>query len=294
MMKSFIAVFLSMTLISVAAAQGVSSNVRGSVTDQSGVPLADATVVITHLPSGTQRRATTSDTGNFFQPGLRVGGPYTINVSANGHRGTLIDEIHLTPGTQSPLKVALKAVSEEIEEIVVIARAAPLRDLNNGVGSVFLAEDISNTPTTTRDVIRTLLRDPLAQSDGSTGNLSVAGINPRFNGLAIDGSLQQDDFGLSRSTYATARSPINLDAVESASLVASDYDVTASGFTGGLVNLTTKSGTNDWNGSAFYYWQNDSFFGNTYDGDQTFAPGPIDEKEYGVTLGGPIIKVRLL
>ena len=140
-------------------------------------------------------------------------------------------------------------------------------------------------------MISTLLRDPLAQSNGE-GNLSVGGINPRFNGLAIDGSLQQDDFGLGSNTYATDRSPINLDAVESASLVSSDYDVTAAGFTGGLVNLTTKSGTNEWDGSAFYYWKNDGMFGDKFDGG-TFDPGPVDETEYGVTLGGPIIKDKL-
>jgi len=135
------------------------------------------------------------------------------------------------------------------------------------------------------------MRDPLAQSDGE-GNLSVGGINPRFNGLAIDGSLQQDDFGLGANTYATDRSPINIDAVESASLVASDYDVTTAGFTGGLVNLTIKSGTNEWDGSAFYYWKTDDYYGDKFDGG-TYDPGPIDETEYGVTLGGPIIKDKL-
>ena len=187
----------------------------------------------------------------------------------------------------------MQSVSEGMEEIIVTGQATIMRDLNSGVGSSFTAEDINNTPATQRDVIRTLLRDPLAQSNGDTGNLSVAGVNPRFNGLAIDGSLQQDDFGLGSSTYATARSPINLDAIESATLVASDYDVTSSGFTGGLVNLTTKSGTNEWDGSAFYYSQTDSMIGDTYDGDRTFTPGDIDEKEYGVTLRGPILRDKL-
>jgi len=282
-----------MTLISVATAQNVSSNARGTITEQSGAPIANATIVITHVPSGTQRTATTGASGNYFQPGLRVGGPYTLRVSADGYRGTVVDEIYLAAGTESPLDLVLESVAEVIDEIVVTSAASPLRDLNNGVGSAYSAEDISNQPSVTRDVIRTLMRDPLAQSSGSTGNLSVAGVNPRFNGLAIDGALQQDDFGLGMNTYATARSPINLDAIESASLVASDYDVATSGFTGGLVNLTIKSGTNEWDGSAFYFFQNDSMIGDTYDGNRTFNSGPVDETEYGVTLGGPIIQDKL-
>jgi len=290
--SGLVAAWLSFALVSVAAAQSVSSNTRGTVTNEAGTPIANATVVITHAPSGTIGTATTGPSGGFFKSGLRVGGPYTVAVTADGYRATQLQDIYLRPGSQPPITIALEAVSAAIEEIVVTAQATEIYDLSNGVGSAFSAEDIGNTPATTRDVIRTLLRDPLAQSNG-TGNLSVAGVNPRFNGLAIDGSLQQDDFGLGSNTYATERSPINLDAVESASLVASDYSVTASGFTGGLVNLTTKSGTNEWDGSAFYFSQTDGMIGDRYDGENIYNAPPLDETEQGFTLGGPIIKDKL-
>ncbi|MGA8206044.1 MAG: TonB-dependent receptor [Woeseiaceae bacterium] len=292
LLASLVTLVFALTLASVASAQSVSSDARGTVKDADGNPVANATVIITHVPSGTVKTAKTGESGNYYQPGLRVGGPYTIAVNAEGYRGAHVDNVYFSPGTQPALDLTIEKQPEEMEEIVVSAEAAPVRDLNNGVGSDFTAADIANTPSGTRDVISTLLRDPLAQSSGE-GQLSVGGINPRFNGFAIDGSLQGDDFGLSDHTYATDRSPINLDAVESATLVASDYDVSASGFTGGLVNVTTKSGTNDWDGSVSYYWKNDSMFGNKYDGNNEFDPGPVDEKEYGVTLGGPIVKDKL-
>ena len=290
--SGLVAAWLSVALVSVAMAQSVASNSRGTITDEAGTPIANATVVITHVPSGTRSTATTGPSGGYFKSGLRVGGPYTVDASANGYRKTQLENIYLRPGSQPPITISLEAISAEVEEIVVTAKATEIYDLSNGIGSAFSAEDIGNTPSTTRDVIRTLLRDPLAQSNG-TGNLSVAGANPRFNGLSIDGSLQQDDFGLGSNTYATERSPINLDAVESASLVASDYDVTASGFTGGLINLTTKSGTNEWDGSAFYFSQTDSNIGDKYDGDNVYTAPPLDEIEQGITLGGPIIKDKL-
>ncbi len=290
---SLVAAFLMLAFASVATAQTVSSEARGTITDSAGSPIANATVVITHVPSGSRRTATTGGSGSFFQPGLRVGGPYSITVDADGFRGTQIDEIFLAPGSQRPFNIELVGVADEIEELVVVAEAIPIQDLKNGIGSSFTNDDILNQPASDRDVIRTLVRDPLANSNGNTGNLSVAGVNPRFNGLSIDGSLQQDDFGLGSSTYATARSPVNLDAVESASVVAADYDVTASGFTGGLVNLTIKSGTNEFTGSAYYDFVSDSFIGDEFDGDTPFDPGEVDDKEYGFVFGGPIIRDRL-
>ncbi len=276
---------------SVAIADTTAATLHGHVRTVSGVPIEGARVEIVHTPSRTTRAAVTAENGAFYQSGLRVGGPYKVRIAQDGYRDREFAQIALRPGTQAPLAVTLVPV--DVEEVLVTASVRDAaRDLNNGVGSAYTAADIADQPSITRDVIRTLLRDPLAQSAGE-GNLSVGGVNPRFNGLAIDGSLQQDDFGLGASTYATSRSPINLDAVESASLVASDYSVSASGFTGGLVNITTKSGTNEWDGAAFYYFHGNDHVGETYDGDRTFVPAAFEEKEYGVSFGGPLAADRL-
>jgi hypothetical protein len=276
-----------------AFAATTSASLNGSIVNQTGDALADATVEIVHVPTGTTREATTGDSGAFFQSGLRIGGPYALTIEAPGYEGRRIEDLYLRAGSQQPLRIALRSSGTVVEEMTVTAeRLVSGRDLNNGVGSAYTSEDIRNQPSTQRDVIRTLLRDPLAQSDGE-GNLSVAGVNPRFNALSIDGSLQQDDFGLGSSTYATSRSPINLDAVESVALLASDYSVEVSGFTGGLVNVNTKSGTNEFDGSLFYYFRDDDYVGDTFDGDRDFSRAEFEEDEYGFTLGGPILKDRL-
>lgn len=268
-----------------------SATLDGSVYDTSGSAVSGATVRVVHLPTGQTKTVTAGTNGNFYQAGLRVGGPYTITVTADGFREAVAEDIFLRAGDNQDVRLRIRPTGGMAEEVVVTAQRIEGRDLNNGVGSFYNQEDITNQPSTQRDVIRTLLRDPLAASDGE-GNLSVGGVNPRFNGLAIDGSLQQDDFGLSNNTYATSRSPINLDAVESASLTATDYSVIVSGFTGGLVNITTKSGTNEFDGSAFYYYQDEGFLGDDYDGG-TIDFAPFEEEEYGFTLGGPILKDRL-
>jgi len=283
---------LGLLLTSGALAQVTSSNIRGQVTDSDGDGIADATVEIVHLPSGTTSTAVTGPSGQFFQSGLRVGGPYRITVSADDYRGSDLDQIFLQPGSQDPFRFALESDTADLDRLVVTSAAlSSAVELNNGVGSTFSARDIANNPATDRDVLQTIARDPLANSN-EVGELTVAGVNPRFNGLSIDGSLQQDDFGLSDQTYATARSPINLDVIESATLVASDYSVTTSGFTGGLVNVVTKSGSNEFDGSIYYGYQDDSFIGDDFDGG-SFNPGEFEEEEYGLFVSGPIIKDRL-
>ena len=291
-----VAVIAALTPVAAVYAQETTSEVRGTIINQGGAAVAGATVTITHQPTGTTNTLVTGTNGGFFQTGLRVGGPYTVFVSAPGFEGEALNDIRLAPGTQSPLRIQLAAAADDtavMGTVVVTGQAINTLDLNNGVGSNYGARDVANQPSLARDIISTLNRDPLAISAGPN-NLSVAGVNPRFNGVTIDGARQQDNFGLGTSTFATARSPINLDIVESVSLVASDYSVTASGFTGGLVNVTTKGGTNEFDGSAFYYFRDQDYLGTTtFGGSGTFNPGVFEEKEYGVTLRGPIIPDRL-
>lgn len=281
--------FLGVFLAVADAHAATSASLSGTVRDVRGEGVANTRVVVVHQPSGTSAEARTAENGAFFQGGLRVGGPFEITFRAPGFRETRMTGIVLRPGPQTPLAIVLEPLA--VEEVTVTAPAGPARALNNGVGSAYSATDIASQPGINRDVIRTLLRDPLAQSDGE-GHLAVAGANPRFNGLAIDGALQQDDFGLGASTYATRRSPINLDAVESVSLVASDYSAAATGFTGGLVRINTRSGTNDWEGAAFFYGRDEGLVGKRYDGG-TYAPAPFEETEIGASVGGPIVRDRL-
>ncbi|MBL1430365.1 MAG: TonB-dependent receptor [Robiginitomaculum sp.] len=276
---------ITTALATPASAQVTSSAINGQVLDNGGQAVANANVTIIHVPSGSTKSVTTSANGVFFASGLRVGGPYSVSVTSTSGNVSQ-DDVRLRPATNS-----LRLIVGTADEIIVTGVRAEGLNLNNGVGSAFSGRDILNQPTTQRDLIATLLRDPLSNSSGE-GNLSVAGANPRFNALAIDGSLQTDDFGLSGSSYATARSPISLDVVESASIVASDYSVTNSGFTGGLINVVTKSGTNEINGAGYFYYQDESFYGNRSAGTDV-ATAAFTEKEYGLVLSGPIVKDKL-
>jgi len=270
-------------------AQVTSAQLRGTVVDESGAPVVGASVTIMHLPSGTAGSATTTSTGSFFESGLRVGGPYRIYVSAPGFEGDVIEDLMIQPGSQAPLTIRLSSATEDV--ITVTGQAINTLDLNNGVGSTYSASDVANAPSLNRDLIDTLRLDPLVSQSGESF-MSIAGQSPRFNAVSIDGSLQQDNFGLGSNAYATSRSPINIDIVESASVVAADYTVTSGNFQGGLINVVTRSGTNEFDGAAFYYRADEDFRGNVTDG-QYVSQTPFTEEEYGISVSGPIIEDQL-
>ena len=288
----FTVMLLTFAATSSVNAAETSANYTGFIQSGDSTIVTGAEVTIVHVPSGVTRTFTSSDSGAFHASGLRIGGPYNISIKADGYRIFSAEGITMNPGSQPTIWFELVPLDTDVPEVIATASALKQSDMHNGVGSSYSSYDISNMPSVTRDVLATLNRDPLANSD-TEGMLNVAGVNPRFNGLAIDGSLQQDDFGLSDNTYASSRSPINLDAIESVSLVASDYSVTASGFTGGLVNITTKSGTNEVTATAYHHFKDQGDIGTTYAGDRDYNPGEFEETEMGFTLGFPIRRHKL-
>jgi outer membrane receptor for ferrienterochelin and colicin len=122
--------------------------------------------------------------------------------------------------------------------------------------------------------------------------VSIAGANFRFNNLTIDGVAQNDNFGLSKNASATQRSPISIDAIEALTVNVAPYDVTFGSFIGGNINIVTKSGTNEFEGSVFAFQTDGSLTGDKSKG-ENLGIGKFDEQTYGFTLGGPIIKDKL-
>jgi hypothetical protein len=276
-------------------AQQTSAQLRGVVIDGSGNPVSGATVTVTHVPTGATARTVTSANGTYFETGLRVGGPYTVSVAAEGFDVASREGLSLSAGQPEVFNVVLGG--NNVESIVVLGSAVQSTlNLNGGVGSVYSASDLAAQPSINRDVISSIAGDPLVTLgalDGrgrQTGTISIAGQPPRFNGFVIDGLAQQNDFGLDQGLFPTLRQPISIDWIQETSVQVSDYSVLANGFTGGLVNVVTRSGTNEFDGSAYYYFFDDSMVGDrAFDRDVTNS---FSENEWGVNLGGPIVEDR--
>ena len=271
-------------------AQETTSAVRGQVTDEAGAPVANATVTITHVPTGSTATSVTGPDGNYSARGLRVGGPYRVNATATGYERGQVTISALGVGDAANANVVLAAAGGEVSELVVTAaKAAPSQ---GGPSSNFSNAQIEALPSISRDLKDVARIDPFASIDPTNQDaLSFAGTNTRFNQLTVDGVRQNDDFGLNNNGYPTQRSPISLDAVEAVNVSVAPYSVINNGFVGGQINAVTKSGTNEFHGSVFYEKTGDDLKGTTADGVK--YPAPFSEKVWGATLGGPIIKDKL-
>lgn len=273
----------------VAQAQETTAQIVGTITGNDGEAVAGATVTILHVPSGTTVTTRTNDSGRFGANGVRLGGPFKIDVAGEGYEPRSVDNVYTTLGRPFALNVALKSL-EAIAEVEISATRES--DQQMGVTAQFNANDIANSPSINRDLKDIVRNDPAIYLDPQNDNaIVIAGTNNRFNSLTVDGVKQNDDFGLNQSGYVTNRSPISLDAVQSLSVATSPFDPQYSGFQGGNINVVTKSGTNEFHGSVYGYYNDDSFAGNKSK-DRTINL-TFEEKSYGATLGGPILQDTL-
>ncbi|GAB4191313.1 MAG: TonB-dependent receptor [Wenzhouxiangellaceae bacterium] len=302
-MKGRYALALLIGLLSLLAfsavtwAQETSSSLRGRVIDQNGQPLAGITVAITHLPTGTSRRSTTNDDGQFLSSGLPVGGPYRVAITETDTlRAEPLENLFLTLGQAETVEVEAIRVDDAADlDTLVVTGANMTRLLRTGASSEFDRDDIDKMTAIDRD-LKSILREDSKivvdnTVDGGPG-LSIAGSNIRYNSLTVDGIAQNDNFGLNKNGYPTRRAPISLDAIEALSVNITPFEVTYGSFLGGNINVVTKSGTNEFHGTGFFNYTDEGLTGSTSKGER-LPVGDFEEKTWGFSLGGPIIQDKL-
>jgi hypothetical protein len=271
-----------------AHAQETTTQIIGVVQDAAGQPLPDATVRVTHVPSGAVLSSRTNAEGRFNATGLRPGGPYRIDVEAAGYGTRTVADVFTRLGTPSALTIAMQT-EEMLAEVTSVATR---QTVEVGVASLFDAARISQTPSFQRDLKDIVRLDPKIVLDPANQNaIQIAGTSNRFNSITIDGVRQSDDFGLNNNGYPTTRAPVSLDAIEAVSVQTAPYNLEYSGFQGGNINVVTRSGTNEFSGSAYYFYNSDDLAGDKSKGQDINLS--FKEKNYGATLGGPIIKDKL-
>ena len=283
----------------IVQAQGVTTgSLSGVVVDPNGDPVPGVTAVATLTATGNRYATVTDAAGRFRIANVKVGGPYEVVVSLTGFQMQTISDVYVRLGENTYLSVGLQ-LEAATGEIVVVSESSPLiSPTKMGVGSSISQGSIEALPTIERSVYDMARTNPVfsaySESDGEPTALSVSGRNPRYNNISIDGAVNNDVFGLADSGTPGGQSgtqPIQLDAVQEVQLVTSSFDVRQGGFTGGSVNIITKSGTNQYHGGVFGYTSSDSWVGSGPDYFPEF--GTYEDTEYGLTLGGRLVKDKL-
>lgn len=282
-----VAFFLLITTITYG--QGVTTaTMYGKVIASSGEALAGATVLARHDPSGTVYSATTRRTGEYTIPGMRVGGPYTIRVSIVGYQSQERGGIYLQLSQSLRQDFILAAQDVQGKEVLVIAEQSRLLNASRtGAETAIDQRTAATLPTITRrieDITR------LTPQMGS--NMTFAGQDNRLNNITVDGAYFNNSFGLAgQPGDRTGVAPISLDAIEQIQVNIAPYDVRQGNFVGAGVNTVTRSGTNQWTGSLYYFLRNQDFVG-TKAQDATIDLGTFRYSMVGARVGGPIMRDR--
>jgi hypothetical protein len=276
-------------------AQGRLSAINGTVVDESGGVVIGATIQARHLATGETRGAISGQNGGYRIPLLELGA-YTVTASRVGFNSSEHQGITLELDREAVVDHVLQ-VGDVAVSVVVTGQARNIEAAPSALSNLVDASTIERMPLNGRDYIQLATLQagaPVARAHGSGVNfgyglqISISGSRPFQNNFRLD--------GLSLVSYSGSTpgsiNGVNLgvDAVEEFSVHSSTYSAEYGRAAGGIVNAVTRSGSNEPHGTLFYFHRNDNLDARNF-----FDPGEPPEfrrHQYGVTMGGPIVRNR--
>lgn len=294
MMQAFCKHAILALLVLLAAALGASAQtldrgaVHGFVYDTSGAAIVGAKVTITNPSTGLKREVSTDADGGYTFEALNPG-EFNLVVDAPGFATYNVKQIVVNVGGSLALDIHMKLKTAE-QSITVTAEAAGIVDTSTaGISQLLNSESVSNLPLPGRDYRDLAQLTPSAQvTTGLRGGLRLGGQQSDYSGLTIDGADNYNNsFGEFFGSLETKNFTIPLDAVQEFQVVTNGFAPEFGRSTGGLINLVTKSGTNDVHGTGFYSYRGDKL---TADDALGVASNITRQQQFGGTVGFPIRK----
>ncbi|MCW5978655.1 MAG: carboxypeptidase regulatory-like domain-containing protein [Bryobacteraceae bacterium] len=278
-------------------AQEVSAGITGRITDPSGAAVVAATVTARDVNRGTAWPSQTNEEGVYAFPRVPPG-TYDVTVEAAGFKTASRPGIRLELNQRARLDIALElgAVTETIE----VTGAPPILNTDTTiVGTTITENQIVNTPLVTRNFIALTLLTPGVTTTNpdafNNGLRSTGGGRPYVNGNRKEANnfLLDGIDNNHTSDNLTSYQP-NLDAIQEVKMITNNASAEFGNFQGGVINVSIKSGTNQWHGTAFEFFRNDKLNANNWQRNYQGNPRtPIRWNQFGGTLGGPIKRDRL-
>jgi len=275
--------------------------VVGTVTDASGAAIADAKVTVTSQETGLTRTVQTDDQGNFHFSELPVGA-YAVTASKQGFRTETSKGVVVQVSVDT--RMDLKLAPGQVNEVVEVNAATPIVDTSSAtVGGTIESQQLENIPVNGRDFTHVMslvagaTADPagVSESPGSFGYLSVNGNRGRSNNYLLDGTDMNDGFRNDPAVneggvFGVPATILPIDALDSIPVISgaeAEYGRNA----GGIVNIVTKSGTNELHGSLFEYFRNNALDARNFFNSAAAGPqNSFHNNQFGGSVGGPIWK----
>ncbi len=283
---------LSIGLLAAVAAWGQATAglgaLSGTVRDASGAAVPGAKVVVSNSGLGLTRELRTTDSGLFAAPALTPAAGYKVEVTKEGFNTYTAPNLTVQVGQTLDLNVQL-AVGAATQQVEVVASAPVVDDVKTETSSVVGNQLINELPINGRRVDSFVLLTPAVTKDADFGLVTFRGI-AGGNAFLVDGVDTTDQYYNENAGRTRLGSQLSQDAVQEFQVLASNYSAEYGKASGGVVNTITKSGTNEFHGTGFWYFRN-----RTLDARDRYAQiNPPEWRHiFGATLGGPIVKDKL-
>jgi hypothetical protein len=277
------------TIASFAQAQATAADLRGTVVDPNGAVVPGATVTARNIATGFSRSTTSSDDGVYTLVALPPG-EYEITAEAATFKKVTVGPVRLTVGQSAELKIPMELGAASAEVTITGDAVELIETSKTSVSTTIDQLKIQSLPINQRDAtgfaltLSTVGRDngrPIGPAP--TSGLNIGGQRGRSTQVNVDGA----DF--TDNSINAARSTVSMEAVQEYQVATNSYNAEFGRATGGIVNVVTKRGTNDFSGNVFGFIRDKSIQARN-----PFAPfkTAFTRTQFGGTLGGPIVKDR--
>ncbi len=287
--------FAFFLLSSSACPQGNQGTIEGTVVDQSGGALVGARLTATNDATGIQFHAISDSNGLFTFPVLPVGN-YTLRAEHSGFVSLTQKNVTLSVGARLNLNLVL-SVAGQTQAVTVNSEPAIVETTRSQVSSAVNDVAVENLPTNGRNFINFVLLTPGVTLDVRGGDISFAGQRGTLNSLIVDGSDNNNTFfGQSVGRTGSGRAPYQFseDAVQEFQVNSNAYSAEFGHAGGAVINVVTKSGTNDFHGSAFEFFRDQSLNANDPINKINGRPkSPYHFNQFGGDIGGPVLRDKL-
>ncbi|HYB93815.1 MAG TPA: carboxypeptidase regulatory-like domain-containing protein [Vicinamibacterales bacterium] len=294
--SAIVPLLLILALSEPASAQGsIFSVLSGTVVDTEGLPIPGANVKIKNLGTGQQIDLVSSGDGGFTAPNI-TSGKYAVTVELAGFRTTTLDSVSVAAGIPTAVKVTLQ-VGTIAENITVVGESATVVQTQSpAISTNLTGQQITSLPLTSRNALDSLTSLPGFNTSGTARNSTVSGLPRSAINITLDGMSVQDNYLKTTDGYFARLSPL-LDSVEEVTVTTAGNTADATGQGAVQIRFVTKSGTNQWIGTAYEYLRHDALNANTWFRNRDLPPDPATGKapknelrnyQHGIAQGGPL------